>query len=299
MGNERSSAGSSAGFVAGAIAAAAASKGAAVGLEKMSSKAILYVKMLGWDIDPKGKGKAVDGASSKANEDIEALRALTKERDKSSSKLAKMAGGVIKQSDIVADATKAKMTSAQINAAMLAKGFIPVQVQYNPSSITMNSVGGKIKNFQTMGNENLNSMTSTDKQTSTYLSVDLIYEDINVADAFGTSSMNMNVSDAKDTVLSTIKNVANGGYSIKKPVEGLLSLMMEKETRQVIFVWNNMFFHGVMTSVSVDFTMFNKRGMPIKAKVSIQIQQSNTNQSFSSDKQYWDSAFDVAFGLNK
>ena len=60
-----------------------------------------------------------------------------------------------------------------------------------------------------------------------------------------------------------------------------------------------MFFHGVMTSVSVNFTMFNKIGMPIKAKVSLQIQQSNTDESFASDRQYWDSAFDTAFGVEK
>lgn len=264
------------------INAASAKEAEAKGIEALASKATLYVKMLGWEIDATG---------SKTNEDIEALRSLVKERDKSSSKLAARSGKVTKQMDIRADASKAKMTSAQINAAMLAKGFIPVQVQYNPSSITMNSVGGNIKNFETMGNEKLNSMTSTDKQTSTYLSVDLIYEDINVADAFGSQSLDTKAFKEDDEFSDV--------YSVKKPVEGLLSLMMEKETRQVIFVWNNMFFHGVMTSVSVNFTMFNKIGMPIKAKVSLQIQQSNTDESFASDRQYWDSAFDTAFGVEK
>lgn len=272
------------------INAASAKEAEAKGIETLASKATLYVKMLGWEIDATG---------SKTNEDIEALRSLVKERDKSSSKLAARSGKVTKQMDIKADASKAKMTSAQINAAMLAKGFIPVQVQYNPSSITMNSVGGNIKNFETMGNEKLNSMTSTDKQTSTYLSVDLIYEDINVADAFGSQSLDTKGPEWGDKKAFKEDDEFSDVYSVKKPVEGLLSLMMEKETRQVIFVWNNMFFHGVMTSVSVNFTMFNKIGMPIKAKVSLQIQQSNTDESFASDRQYWDSAFDTAFGVEK
>ena len=272
------------------INAASAKEAEAKGIETLASKATLYVKMLGWEIDATG---------SKTNEDIEALRSLVKERDKSSSKLAARSGKVTKQMDIRADASKAKMTSAQINAAMLAKGFIPVQVQYNPSSITMNSVGGNIKNFETMGNEKLNSMTSTDKQTSTYLSVDLIYEDINVADAFGSQSLDTKGLEGGDKKAFKEDDEFSDVYSVKKPVEGLLSLMMEKETRQVIFVWNNMFFHGVMTSVSVNFTMFNKIGMPIKAKVSLQIQQSNTDESFASDRQYWDSAFDTAFGVEK
>ena len=263
------------------INAASAKEAEAKGIETLASKATLYVKMLGWEIDATG---------SKTNEDIEALRSLVKERDKSSSKLAARSGKVTKQMDIRADASKAKMTSAQINAAMLAKGFIPVQVQYNPSSITMNSVGGNIKNFETMGNEKLNSMTSTDKQTSTYLSV---------ADAFGSQSLDTKGPEWGDKKAFKEDDEFSDVYSVKKPVEGLLSLMMEKETRQVIFVWNNMFFHGVMTSVSVNFTMFNKIGMPIKAKVSLQIQQSNTDESFASDRQYWDSAFDTAFGVEK
>lgn len=278
------------GAAGSSINAASAKEAEAKGIETLASKATLYVKMLGWEIDSTG---------SKTNEDIEALRSLVKERDKSSSKLAARSGKVTKQMDIKADASKAKMTSAQINAAMLAKGFIPVQVQYNPSSITMNSVGGNIKNFETMGNEKLNSMTSTDKQTSTYLSVDLIYEDINVADAFGSQSLDTKGPEWGDKKAFKEDDEFSDVYSVKKPVEGLLSLMMEKETRQVIFVWNNMFFHGVMTSVSVNFTMFNKIGMPIKAKVSLQIQQSNTDESFASDRQYWDSAFDTAFGVEK
>lgn len=278
------------GAAGASINAASAKEAEAKGIETLASKATLYVKMLGWEIDSTG---------SKTNEDIEALRSLVKERDKSSSKLAARSGKVTKQMDIRADASKAKMTSAQINAAMLAKGFIPVQVQYNPSSITMNSVGGNIKNFETMGNEKLNSMTSTDKQTSTYLSVDLIYEDINVADAFGSQSLDTKGPEWGDKKAFKEDDEFSDVYSVKKPVEGLLSLMMEKETRQVIFVWNNMFFHGVMTSVSVNFTMFNKIGMPIKAKVSLQIQQSNTDESFASDRQYWDSAFDTAFGVEK
>lgn len=278
------------GAAGSSINAASAKEAEAKGIETLASKATLYVKMLGWEIDSTG---------SKTNEDIEALRSLVKERDKSSSKLAARSGKVTKQMDIKADASKAKMTSAQINAAMLAKGFIPVQVQYNPSSITMNSVGGNIKNFETMGNEKLNSMTSTDKQTSTYLSVDLIYEDINVADAFGSQSLDTKGLEGGDKKVFKEDDEFSDVYSVKKPVEGLLSLMMEKETRQVIFVWNNMFFHGVMTSVSVNFTMFNKIGMPIKAKVSLQIQQSNTDESFASDRQYWDSAFDTAFGVEK
>ena len=180
---------------------------------------------------------------------------------------------------------------------MLAKGFIPTQVQYNPTSLMLRTVGGKIRQYQAMGNETMNAMISTDKKTSTYLSVQLVYEAIDNADAFGSSSLGMNVDDVVDATKSFLKNSFKGGYSVKKPVEGLLSLMMEKESRQVIFVWNNMFFHGELISANAQFTMFNKLGNPIKATVNLEIQQSNGNALFASDRQYWNDAFDKVYGL--
>ena len=261
---------------------------AAFGLEKIKARAILYVRILGWTIDTTG---------SQTNEDISGLRSLVKKRNKSSEKVAKRAGQTTDQATILAEAAKTKMSEAELAAAMLSKGFVPVRVQYNPSSVKMYSVGGKIKKFSAMGNETMNSMTSTDKKTSTYLSVTLIYEDINLADAFGTSGLGVNVSDAADAVKSTALNAIGIGYSVKKPVEGLISLLMTKETRQIIFVWNNMFFHGELISVNANFTMFNKLGNPIRATVDLQIQQTNGDETFASDKQYWDDAFDAAFGV--
>ena len=74
-----------------------------------------------------------------------------------------------------------------------------------------------------------------------------------------------------------------------------MSLLMLKPTRQIIFVWNNMFFHGELLSVDANFTMFNKLGHPIRAVVNIQIQQSNNNATFKSDLEYWDEVLDTVF----
>ena len=194
----------------------------------------------------------------------------------------------------MASATEGKIAEAQLALALLQKGFIPIEVQYNPSSINLNSVGGPIKKYNAMGNDNMNSFTSVDKKTATYLTTQLIFEDINVSDAFGASSLSINASSAVDNVKSLVKNLS-GGYSVKKQVEGLVSLLMTKETRQVIFVWNDMFFHGELLYVDVAFNMFNKNGHPIKATADIKIIQNNTNASYASDKQYWNDAIDYAF----
>ena len=278
---------------AAAEAAAFTATGAAMaaadyGMTMMTAKATLYVRMVGMSLDTTG---------SKINEDVSGLRSLLKKRNKSSEKVAKRAGQSVNQASIAAEATMNKMSEVEMAAAMLAKGFIPTQVQYNPTSLMLRTVGGKIRQYQAMGNETMNAMISTDKKTSTYLSVQLVYEAIDNADAFGSSSLGMNVDDVVDATKSFLKNSFKGGYSVKKPVEGLLSLMMEKESRQVIFVWNNMFFHGELISANAQFTMFNKLGNPIKATVNLEIQQSNGNALFASDRQYWNDAFDKVYGL--
>ena len=290
---------------AAAEAAAFTATGAAMaaadyGMTMMTAKATLYVRMIGMTLDTTGSG---------INEDVSGLRSLLKKRNKSSEKIAKRAGQSVNQASIVAEATMNKMSEVEMAAAMLSKGFIPTQVQYNPATLMLRTVGGKIRQYQAMGNENMNAMVSTDKKTSTYLSVQLIYEAIDNADAFGSSGLGMNVNDVVDATKSMLKNIdigsqnstlnkfMGGGYSVKKPVEGLLSLMMEKESRQIIFVWNNMFFHGELISANANFTMFNKLGNPIKATVNLEIQQSNGNALFASDRQYWNDAFDKVYGL--
>lgn len=280
--------GAAVGEAAAYVGAGAALAASSAAINLLTAKATLYVRMIGVSQDTTG---------SQINEDVSGLRSLLKARNKTSEKVAARAGQSVKSTSIMQEAASTKMTEVETAAALLSKGFLPVSVQYNPASIRMTSVGGGTKSFQAMGNENMNAMTVIDKKTATYLNAQLIYEDINNADAFGSSSFGLNTDDLIDAGKSAIVNIFGGGYSVKKPVEGLISLLMDKESRQVIFVWNNMFFHGELVSVDANFTMFNKLGNPIRATADIRILQSNGNATFASDKQYWQDAFDAVYGV--
>ncbi len=274
------------GYTAAAIATAAAGKA----LEMATAKAMLYIRML-------GKG-GLDTTGASTNQDVKALRSLRKQKLKVSEKLAERAGQMTKQTKIFADATKTKMTEVEVASGMLQSGFLPMAVQYNPASLRMNTMGGRIIKYTAVGNETPNSIQNTDKETSTYLSVQLIFEDINNADAFGKSTFSdvtVNVSNTAEVLKSTAINAFKDGYSVRRQTEGLMSLLMTKRTRQIIFVWNNMFFHGELLSVDINYTMFNKLGNPIKATVDLQIQQSNANATFTSDMEYWNEVFEKAF----
>ena len=275
-----------AGYTATAIGTAAVGKG----LEMMTAKAMLYVRMLGMG--------SIDTTGASTGQDVKALRTLRKQKLKMSEKIAQRAGQMVKQTKLATDSVKAKMSEAEVAAGMLTNGFLPIMVQYNPASLRMNTMGGRITKYTAVGNETPNSIQNTDKETSTYLSVQLVFEDINNADAFGKSTFSdatVNASNVAEVGMSVATNMFTEGYSIRRKTEGLMSLLMMKRTRQVIFVWNNMFFHGELLSVDINYTMFNKMGNPIKGTVDLQIQQSNANATFASDLEYWNEVFEKAF----
>ncbi len=285
--------GNDAASVAGYAAAAAGLEVASKGLSLMTAKAVLYVRLLGIG------NHDYSGAST--NNDVGALRSLKKGRNKASEKLAARAGEQVSEAKLAIEAAKIKVTEVETTAALMATGFLPMRVQYNPASLRMNTVAGTITQYKSMGDDTMNSVQNTDKKASTYLSVQLIFEDINNSDAFGATTLSeggASLSNGVDLAKSVVNNTFFGGYSVKKQCEGLLSLLTQKRLRQIIFVWNNMFFHGELISVSVNYTMFNKNGNPIKATVDLQIQQTNGNAAFKSDLEYWNEVLNIAFQKN-
>lgn len=290
----------STGFLAGAATvaqrieatkAAAAIGVAAKGLEMAKAKAYLYVRVVG--------GEFQDSTGANTSEEVDALKQLVKRRKKKSKEIAKRAGKQIDTLTITAEGIENMLSEAETQALMMSAGFLPMEVQYNPMSLQMQTVGGTLEKYTAMGNDTNNSLVATDKQTSTYLTVQLIFEDISVYDAFGAATQENGAvsgpSNIAETVTSNLTTILSDGYSVRRQVEGIISLLMLKRTRQVIFVWNNMFFHGELLSVDANFTMFNKVGNPIRAQVNVQIQQSNNNATFKSDLEYWDEVLDTVF----
>ena len=276
------------------IAITSAATGLAAGakaLELLSTRATLYVRMWGVDND-------TSGAST--NEDVSALKQLVQTRNKASRGLSGRAGQVVNQASMALSSSKKKAQKVQAATDMISSGFIPFDVQYNPASIRMQTQGGTIKKYTAMGEATSNAFHSVDKASATTLSVQLVFEDINNSDAFPATMLaepNANASQIANGGTSVVVK-ALGGYSVRRKVEGMISLLLMERTRQVIFVWNDMFFHGKVIGVNAAYTMFNPSGNPIKATVDMQIRQTNSNASFKSDKQYWVDALDKGFSAS-
>ena len=185
------------------------------------------------------------------------------------------------------------------------ENYILVPVQFNPSSIAFQGMGGEIRR-ESVGGLGENQFQQYDTPSETMLAMGLIFDDTNNKDAF--------MMDAEMPLLSEIASV--GGltqrieqgvnairgkkYSVQDETELFIAAMVQNFTRLVGFAWNKMIFWGELVGVNVQYTMFNKAGAPIRAKVAIQIRQ---DQAIGTDTPYqteknWEKAFENMFKAN-
>lgn len=185
-------------------------------------------------------------------------------------------------------------------ANLMSGKYIPIQVQYNPSTLQYHSdLGGRrrINAVEGVGAGGDGMSIKTIPQ-NTELSCTLVFEKINVNDAFIQASEGWNASlgNVTSTIGSAVNKIKGGSseepYSVRKEVEGFLALLSTTYTRDVIFFYGKICFHGELTVASANYKMFNKRGDPILAEVSIRIRQNNENLY---DQNRWRTSFDALF----
>ena len=179
------------------------------------------------------------------------------------------------------------------------KHYIALEMQYNPTSLRLDTTAGRQMSYS--GGAGAVQVQQYTAPASTTLSCELMFNDVNNMDAFmiGDNPVTgFTVSNAKNAVMSAGK----GDYSVQRQMEGLLSLLAVPAARHVIFYWGAMCFRGEMTEVTTKYTMFNKKGFPIRGTASIQIRQgdgspdaTDPDRAYRYDDTYWLKAFDKTF----
>lgn len=290
-------AGVSAVMAASAAASLATNSVLVAGMVGLLPKAQLYVPKA-YSLADMDVVSAVSG-----NNDVAALKALVKaKKTKSNSAVAQT--GVkarLKQmlpGSLLATQIAAQVQQAALTTAMSQKSYSVMDVQYNPKSIQISNSAGPLTRRPPSGDAAATQIQISDNIVKSRFTVELIFEDINVSDAFHFEGLSMNAEELMQTAASFAFNTFGDGYSVQKPCEGLLALLNFKKLKQVIFMWSDMFFHGELTSVDVSYEMFNKLGNPILAKVRLTIEQNDTAGTihYASDDEQWDEAIDIAFG---
>ncbi len=255
-------------------------------------KAMLFVKKF------TGKDSNMGQAEKKkVNDDVAALRGLVKKKGKQSS-AQKLMGQVASSVGADAELEEVETTKEQILAAMDEKAYVAMEVQFNPGKLSMTTAGGRSVDYRSIGDSARRQLTTVDLTAATTLHVQLVFDQVNIQDAFlheGNLLTNPTVGNLVSQTQSLVVN-ARDGYSVQDMADGLLSLLVFHQTRQVIFYWSELYFHGLLTDVSVQYTMFNKLGNPIRALCDLTIRQADSDDLYKSDNDYWDAAFNAAFG---
>lgn len=137
-------------------------------------------------------------------------------------------------------------------------GYFPVRVWYNPSSITMHSRGGEMmtRDGGFGGSANQVQFQKNAMPTETVLSMELMF------DGF--------VASISELFVAAIAS----DYS-----------------RLVCVVWNRMAFWGELCEAEVEYTMFDRKGNPLRSKVSIRIRQDGKSAENGGYEKNWQRAY--------
>ncbi len=189
--------------------------------------------------------------------------------------------------------TQSSENIAELYNSMKAGEFIKFKVQYNPATIRMSSVNGKIQSRK--GEEGIDKVSVYNFSGKSKLSFDLIFDDCDNLNAFGLNDVaNINITSGLNKAYDAYKHGGNT-YSVRKRMDAIMSLLSSAATQQVIFFWANMCFRGTITDVGNKFTMFNPQGNPIRGEMHLELTQDKASTHLHYDDNYWEDAFKKCF----
>lgn len=254
------------------------------------SKAVLCIRKVDSVARPNGADKKNEGINDLTDAEKKSIDDVNKVNDE----LMKKAEKTLKKS--------MSASFSDIKNIADKKSYIALEVQYNPTSLRLDTSAGRQMKYE--GGAGDVQVKQYVAPASTTLSCELLFDDFNNMDAFMLSDNPLTGATASN-IANTVTSMVKGKYSVQRQMEGLLSLLSVPEARHVIFFWGAMSFRGEMTEVSTRYTMFNKKGYPIRGTVGIQIRQGDGNDdvtgvdaAFKYNDSYWHKAFDQTFTAN-
>lgn len=166
-----------------------------------------------------------------------------------------------------------------------------LEVQYNPASLSLQANAEPIPFSYLLKNVDNGVPNQQIRPPAIALSVELVFDDTNLKDAFMAEKFRLSVGDAV-TAGAGIVQSARGGYTVQPQTNALVAMLMRDATRLVTFQWADLSFTGEVCQVQAKYTMFSVSGKPIRSTVQLVIlQRIATRAGFA----YWDKAFDACF----
>ena len=206
-----------------------------------------------------------------------------------------MIGGTISNVDL-----RAKMVAGQkgflssfTSMESIAKrnGYHVMEVKYNPSKIRIGGYAGH-QMMPGPGGAGINLQVQSTVPAMTTMQVELLFDDVNNQDAFMLGKFtNLSAGAVVSDVAGIVKNVFGDGYTVQRQIEGLIALITQSETRQIVFYWGDMAFAGEVINLEARYTMFNPEGHPVRGTVTLTIREGGPDTD-GSGNDYWDEAYE-------
>ncbi|MCR5451425.1 MAG: hypothetical protein K6F00_02225 [Lachnospiraceae bacterium] len=207
--------------------------------------------------------------------------------------LANMAQGGLSAAMKLADGDlSGLLDNKDVRGSLNNSGYIPYTVNYNPESIRLSSTGEGSAGYNNDAGGNSFAQLQT-YLTQNVLSFTLIFEAVNVTDAFSIYGQGFNL----ESVYSLGKNILMGDDEKKRVLnhtQGLLGLLPDVLLQDMIFVWSDMSFRGNLIDMDVEYRMFNMDGDPVLATANLKLQALATNET-DADREYWKTAKSTLF----
>ena len=173
----------------------------------------------------------------------------------------------------------AAMTAQMLNRSGLTNeslidttGTRYLEVQYNPASIRFSASVETVpmRGMQVQFEAGVHNQSC--RAPSIIMTVDLVFNDVNVKDAFMADKFRVSVNDIVTDVSSVVHSLGSG-YTVQPQSNGLIASTVEEENRFVTFQWADMSFSDELTDVNVQYGMFSVSGRPIHSVVTLRITQ--------------------------
>ena len=170
-------------------------------------------------------------------------------------------------------------------------------VQFNPSSLSIRSVGGDDDVQITNYTQDANGVSRGAVGLYVEFSVKLIFDQISNTAAFAQDMLTVSSSRAISSVTGAIGDALFGGsqQSVQMIVESFIAAMRNESTRFICFEWGEFMYEGMLSRVNTAYKMFDINGNPIRAEVELVIYLVDQEVMSNKYTEYWYDAYYNAF----
>ena len=170
-------------------------------------------------------------------------------------------------------------------------------VQFNPSSLNISGFSGGSYEIMDYGGTNKAAKT-TPIDTTLQLSVNLIFDQMDLANSFPMDSIDFSISNAMMTALKGVTDTHQMNISVQAATEGFIGALSNPYTRLVCFKWGELEYKGVIKNVQANYKMFDIIGRPVRSEVALSIYLADkeiTSGGGQTNLGFWDKAYRNAF----